>query len=105
MPPIRFAVIVRLTSAIPPQQLPGIVERFAEWREEYKERTETFEFFVGGAGGLMIVDMPNEVELGQMMAEYPFTPYVEMDLRPIIDGDAGLGQWWQVMRQLLGDQP
>ena len=51
----------------------------------------------------MIVDMPNEVELAQMMAEYPFTPYVEMDLRPIIDGDTGLGQWWQVMRQLLGD--
>jgi muconolactone delta-isomerase len=101
---MRFAVIVRLTSAIPPEQFPGIVERFAEWREEYKDRTEVFEFFVGGAGGLMIVDMPDEVELSRMMAEYPFTPYVEMDLRPIIDGDTGLSQWWQVMRRVLGDQ-
>ena len=53
----------------------------------------------------MVVNVPNEVELNQMMAEYPLIPYLEMDVRPLIDGDTGLEQWWQVMRRILGDSP
>jgi len=92
-------------SVVPPEQLPSIMERFAEWREQYRERTESFEFFAGGGGGFMVVNVPNEVELNQMMAEYPLIPYLEMDVRPLIDGDTGLEQWWQVMRRILGDSP
>ena len=102
---MRFVVITRLMSVVPPEQLPSIMERFAEWREQYRERTESFEFFAGGGGGFMVVNVPNEVELNQMMAEYPLIPYLEMDVRPIIDGDTGLDQWWQVMRKMLGDSP
>jgi muconolactone delta-isomerase len=102
---MRFVVITRLMSVVPPEQLPSIMERFAEWREQYRERTESFEFFAGGGGGFMVVNVPNEVELNQMMAEYPLIPYLEMDVRPLIDGDTGLEQWWQVMRRILGDSP
>jgi muconolactone delta-isomerase len=102
---MRFVVITRLMSVVPPEQLPSIMERFAEWREQYRERTESFEFFAGGGGGFMVVNVPNEVELNQMMAEYPLIPYLEMDVRPLIDGDTGLEQWWQVMRRMLGDSP
>jgi hypothetical protein len=42
---MRFVVITRLMSVVPPEQLTAIMERFAEWREEYKDRTDTFEFF------------------------------------------------------------
>jgi muconolactone delta-isomerase len=102
---MRFVVITRLMSVVPPEQLPSIMERFAEWREQYKESTESFEFFAGGGGGFMVLNVSNEVELNQMMAEYPLIPYLEMDIRPIIDGDTGLDQWWQVMRKMLGDSP
>ena len=102
---MRFVVITRLMSVVPPEQLPSIMERFAEWREQYRERTESFEFFAGGGGGFMVVNVPNEVELNQLMAEYPLIPYLEMDVRPLIDGDTGLEQWWQVMRRILGDSP
>jgi muconolactone delta-isomerase len=100
---MRFVVNTRLISAVPPEQLPSIMERFADWREQYRDRTESFEFYAGGGGGFMVVDVPDEVELNQMMSEYPFMPYLEVDIRPIIDGDTGLGQWWQVMRQMLGN--
>jgi hypothetical protein len=49
----------------------------------------------------MVVEVPDEVRLNRMMAEYPLIPYLEMDVRPIIDGDTGLAQWWQVMRKML----
>ncbi len=99
---MRFVVNTRLIAAVPPEQLPSIMERFAEWREQYRDHIESFEFYAGG-GGLMIVDVPDEVELNQMMSEYPFMAYLNVDIHPIIDGDTGLNQWWQVMRQMLGD--
>ena len=100
---MRFVVNTRLISAVPPEQLPAIMERFADWREQHRDRTESFEFYAGGGGGFMVIDVPDEVELNQMMAEYPFMPHLEVDIHPIIDGDTGLEQWWQVMRQMLGN--
>jgi hypothetical protein len=102
--PVRFVVITRQMSVVSPEHLPAIMERFAKWCEEYEDRTESFEFFAGGDGGFM-VDVSDEVELNRMMAEYPLNPYLEMDVRPIMDADAGLAQWWQVMRGMLSDQP
>lgn len=98
---MRFVVHTRLISAVPPEQLPSIMERFAEWRERYRDHMESFEFYAGGGGGFMVIDVSNEVELNQMMSEYPFMAYLDVDINPIIDGDTGLNQWWQVMRQML----
>jgi hypothetical protein len=100
---VRFVVITRLLSPVPPEQLPSIMERFADWRAQYAEHMQSFEFFAGGGGGFMVLDTPDEIVLNRIMAEYPFAAYLDVEVRPIIDGDTGLAQWWQVMRQMLGD--
>jgi hypothetical protein len=33
------------------------------------------------AVGGMVINVPDEVELNSMMAEYPLIPYLEMDVR------------------------
>ncbi len=101
--PVRFIAITRLLSPVPPEQLPSLMERFADWREQYREHLESFEFFSGSTGGFMVLDVPDEVVLNQIMAEYPLVAYLDVEVRPIIDGDTGLAQWWQVMRRMLGD--
>jgi hypothetical protein len=53
----------------------------------------------------MVVDVSDAVELNRMMAEYPLIPYFKMDVRPKINADAGLAQWWQVMWRMLADPP
>jgi hypothetical protein len=100
---VRFIAIARLISPLPPEQLPSIMERFAEWREQYREHLQSFEFFAGSPGGFMVINAPDEVVLNQLMAEYPFVEYVDIEVRPIIDGDTALAQWWQVMRRMVGD--
>ena len=100
---MRFIAIARLISPVPPEQLPSIMERFAEWREQYREHLQSFEFFAGSPGGFMVINVPDEVVLNQLMAEYPFVAYVDTEVRPIIDGDTALAQWWQVMRRMVGD--
>jgi hypothetical protein len=79
------------------------MERFAEWREQYRDHLQSFEFFAGSPGGFMVIDVPDEVVLNQLMAEYPFVAYVDTEVRPIIDGDTALAQWWQVMRRMMGN--
>jgi hypothetical protein len=79
------------------------MERFAEWREQYRDHLHSFEFFVGSPGGFMVINAPDEVVLNQLMTEYPFVNYVDIEVRPIIDGDTALAQWWQVMRRMMGD--
>ena len=79
------------------------MERFAEWREQYRDHLQSFEFFAGSPGGFMVINVADEVILNRLMAEYPLVAYVDIDVRPIIDGDTALAQWWQVMRQMLGD--
>jgi hypothetical protein len=100
---MRFIAITRLISPVPPEQLPSIMERFAEWREQYRDHLQSFEFFAGSPGGFMVINVADEVMLNQLMAEYPFLNYLDIEVHPIIDGDTALAQWWQVMRQMLGD--
>ena len=100
---MRFIAIARLISPVPPEQLPSIMERFAEWREQYREHLQSFEFFAGSPGAVMVINAPDEVVLNQVMTEYPFVNYVDIEVRPIIDGDTALAQWWQVMRRMVGD--
>src|SRR3954470_15140814 len=68
---MRFIAITRLISSVPPEQLPSLMERFADWREQYREHLESFEFFAGSTGGFMVINVPDEVILNQLMAEYP----------------------------------
>jgi hypothetical protein len=100
---VRFIAIARLISPVPPEQLPSIMERFAEWREQYRDHLQSFDFFAGSTGGFMVINVPDKVVLNQLMAEYPFVAYVDTEVRPIIDGDTALVQWWQVMRRMMGD--
>jgi hypothetical protein len=100
---VRFIAIARLISPVPPEELPSIMERFAEWREQYREHLQSFEFFAGSPGAVMVINAPDEIVLNQVMTEYPFVNYVDIEVRPIIDGDTALAQWWQVMRRMVGD--
>jgi len=79
------------------------MERSADWREQYRDHLQSFEFFAGGTGGFMVIDVHDEVVLKGLMAEYPLVAYLDIEVRPIIDGDTGLAQWWQGMRRMLGD--
>jgi hypothetical protein len=74
--PMRFVVITRLMSVVPPEQLTAIVERFAVCREEYKDRVRKLSSSMLVAVGGMVINVPDEVELNRMVAEYPLILYL-----------------------------
>ncbi len=99
---MRAVVIVRPQSTAPPDLLPTLFDGFADWRERHKDSMESFEFFAGGGGGFGVLNVPDEATLNQIMLEYPFLPYSEVEVRPVVDGDTALRQWRQTLQQMMG---
>ena len=97
---MRALVIARLTSPLPLEHQHEIVDRFEEWREKYREQMEDFEFFISN-GGCAIAKVADEVELKQIMLEYPLLDWSEIEVEPVVDGDIALAQW----RKALEAQP
>jgi hypothetical protein len=99
---MRVMVVVKPRFFIPMEQFPQLIQGFVDWRARHREHMEVFEFFAGSAGGFGIINIDNEAALNLMFIEYPFSPYSEIEFRPILDGDAALRQWQQAMDAMQG---
>jgi hypothetical protein len=49
--------------------------------------------------------VPDEVTLNRIMVEYPLTPYSDITVRPVLDGDTTLAQWRERMREMMSEPP
>ena len=98
---MRVCVIDRCPRfRVPPEQVPALWEQFIQWRERWREKMESFEFFADGNGGFGVVDVADENELQQMMIEYPFSVFDKVELHIVIDGDVSLERWGQAIEQM-----
>ena len=97
---MRIFVMSQPRFPVPPEQLPALTQGFVAWREKYRSVTESFEFFAGNNGGFGVLNVPDEATLNQIMIEYPFGPFSELDIRPVIDGDKGLAQFQAALQAM-----
>ena len=102
---MRAFVLVEPKFFTPPEVFPTLLEGFDAWREAHREHMESFEFFAGGGGGFGIFNGPDEAALNRIMVQYPFFLYSEITVRPILDGDAALGQWREIMSEMMSEGP
>jgi len=86
---VRFAIIYRPKNPPPPEAMPQMFQRLEGWMGRYRDRMQVFEFFVGG-GGIGVIDVDDTTELQRMIAEHPFTPFAEVEIRPTVDPDTAL---------------
>jgi hypothetical protein len=102
---MRAFVLVEPKFFTPPEVFPTLLEGFAAWRDANREHIEAFEFFAGGGGGFGIFNGPDEATLNRIMFQYPFFPYSQITVRPILDGDAALGQGREIMSEMMSARP
>ena len=81
---MRVAVIYRPRQAAPPEMIPMMMAGMGAWLEKYGSRFSTLEFFVGG-GGFGVIDVDDSAELARIAAEHPFTPFAEVEFRPVVE--------------------
>jgi hypothetical protein len=93
---MRVAIIYRPKSPVPPEAAPFMVERMGGWVDKHAPSFSALEFFMGG-GGMGILDIDSNAELHRMIAENPFTPYSDIEIRPVLDPGTALENMREVM--------
>jgi hypothetical protein len=86
-------------------QVQQIFQAFSAWRERYRDKMESFEFFVGTGGGFGVFNVESEEELHQITLENPIFFLCENEMIPVVDGDIALKQWGEAieaMQQMAG---
>ncbi len=99
---MRVAIIYRPKSPPPPEMFPELLQRLSAWVDKYGGRMSTIEFFTGG-GGFGVIDLNDSAELHRIMAENPFTPFSEVEVRPVVDPQTAMGTWRDVFAQMAGN--
>ena len=80
---MRFVVIYRPKDAAPREQQPELLAGMGEWMEKFGSRVTDVEFFVDG-GGLGFIDTDDAEELTRLVAENPFSPFSEIEIKPVV---------------------
>ena len=98
---MRLAIIYRQRSAAPFEALPMMMKALGQWVDTYSKRASTIEFFAMG-GGLVLADFDDAGELHRLVAENPFTAFMDVEVIPVIEPTAAMETWGQAMAALTG---
>lgn len=98
---MRVLMISRPKHPVPPQLLMPLMDAFAGWRARYRPVMQTFDFFASGGGGCGILEVPDEDTLGQLVMEYPWGPFSEVELHVLLDGDRAMSRQRAVIEQMV----
>jgi hypothetical protein len=79
----------------------GLLQAFKGWREKWRPKMESFEFFAMGGGGWGVINTTDEKELSQAMMEYPFAPFSVTEALPTVDGDDALDRLIATFNQMM----
>ena len=85
---------------IPPDALLGVLEAFRAWRERWRHKMESFEFFAGRGGGWGVFNTDDETELSQIEFEFPLAPFSVIHVYPTVNGDDALARLTETFKQM-----
>lgn len=97
---MRVLITARPKFPLPPEQIPGLMQGFTAWREQYRNKMEAFFFFAAPSGGGGILNVADENELARIMLEWPLSLYSDVTADPIVDGDFALGLWQELLQRI-----
>lgn len=89
---MRVAVIYRPKNPGPLEAAPMLMGALGRWVEKYSTRFSVLEFFVTG-GGLVLADIDDSVELHRIVAENPFTPFMDVEIMPVVDPSTAMATY------------
>jgi muconolactone delta-isomerase len=94
---MRFLVVATPRTSPPPEMIIRLIDRAEDWHRRYEDKFEAFGIFPGG-GGFGVVDVVDEGELHRILAEMPFSPFSDHDIRTFVDHAAG----WRQLKEAAG---
>ena len=81
---MKIAVIYRPRNTPPLEAAPMMVDGIEQWLKAYEDRFEFVYLFAGG-GGFGVGDFEDSAEVQKMVAEHPFTPFSDVEIKVVLD--------------------
>ena len=82
---MRFVVITEPKHMAPPEMIPMLIDAMQGWLEKYKDNLVEVWSSAGRPGGGGIAEVDSHEELDQMMIEFPFGPFSEIHISPVVE--------------------
>ena len=101
---MKFLVNTRTKSPIPPEMIPALIDAMTAWTNRLTEsgKLEAVWGYAGLAGGGGIANVDSLEELDAVMVEFPFGPFSEIEILPLVDLDGSLQRMKQATEAVLG---
>jgi hypothetical protein len=82
---MRFLVTTDPKHMAPPELIPMLIDGMDGWLSKYKSNFVAVWSSAGKPGGGGIVEVDSPEQLDQMMIEFPFGPFSEIRIMPIVE--------------------
>ena len=100
---MRFLVVSKSKHPMPPEIGVGLVEAMRPWVDRHPGKFEQVWSFAGVPGGGGILNVESLEELDAIMTEFPFGPFSETEVLPLVDLDQSLDRVKQAMAMVVDD--
>ena len=98
---MRVAIIYRPRTAAPADDLPVLMGALSQWVDTHAGRFSVLEFFAIG-GGLALADFDDSADLHRIIAENPFTPFMDVEVMPIVEPRTAIETFARIAAQAAG---
>ena len=99
---MRFLVVTKSTHPIPPEVFGGLIDAMTAWTRRYEAKMEQVWAFAGIPGGCGIIIIDSLDELDAIMVEFPFGPFSDIEIYPLVDLGAALQRAKQAAQAMAG---
>ena len=84
---MKFLVISKQKYQIPPEAAVPLIDAFMAYIDKYTAsgKLETIWSYAGGQDGGGIANVGSLDELDALLAEYPFRPFSDVEIHPLVD--------------------
>lgn len=100
---MRFLVISKNKHLPPMEMMPGLIDGMIAWSNGLKAsgKAETIWATAGVPGGGAILNVDSAEELDGLMAQYPFGPFSETTIVPIVELSPSLQNMKQAITAMM----
>ena len=82
---MRFVVKTEPKHMTPPEIVPMLIDAMQAWLEKYKDNLVEVWSSAGRQGGGGIAEVDSLEQLDQMMIEFPFGPFSDVQISPVVE--------------------
>ncbi len=99
---MKFLITSKPRHMVPPELVNTLIDAMGTWRAKYAGNLEQVWGFAGIPGGGGINNVDSLEELDAMMAEFPFGPFSDIEILPLVDLDVALQRTKQAAQAMAG---